>query len=312
MKILNNVNTEKVIGLDIETVRIVKDYADLPQHIKDAWEYDNKWQSPQKLAENTEEDLSRLWENSASFKAEYSKICSISLVFVSKGILKCKEFASEDEYLLLTELANTLNAFPAGFTLCGHATKFFDFSFLCRRFMYNRIPIPAMLDQSDKKPWEQTLLCTNDLIKSFGTGPGGSLISICIAFGIPFSKSEISGADVGTKYFEGKLAEVSAYCSLDTIAGFNVLRAFKGEPIFLPENVVYVNKGEILKSNPVITEIREKGKLTPAVKKKAISSAKGLSIGEKNNLVLLIKAALNKKEGEFLQEEVDFFQLILK
>ncbi len=312
MRILANVDTEKVVSIDIETVRLFKDYKDLPANLKAAWYYDRKWKDNHQLEENSEEDLARLWENEASFKPEFSKIVAVSLAFQHKGVLRCKEFASYDEILLLTDLERTLDKFEKdGYILGAHSGYFFDYPFLAMRFLYNGFSVPAILDEGGLEPWKKKLLDTNHIRKSFGTSPGGSLLSLCVAFGIPFSKTEISGGDVGKKYFEGKLKEISAYCSLDTIAGYNLLRAMKSESIFDPEGVVYVNKGEILVGTPLLSAIRDAGKIDAAQKKKLIAEAKPLSAGGRQNLVLFLKAALIKKDPEFTKDENDFFQKVL-
>ena len=81
---------------------------------------------------------------------------------------------------------------------------------------------------------------TNDLWKSFGTGPGSSLQALCTVLNIPISKVDLVGDEVGAAYFKGELTRIADYCSLDTIATFNVFRFFKKESIFSFEEVVYV------------------------------------------------------------------------
>jgi hypothetical protein len=57
---------------------------------------------------------------------------------------------------------------------------------------------------------------------------------------IPISKVDLVGDEVGEAYFRGELKRIADYCSLDTIATFNVFRFFKKESIFSFEEVVYV------------------------------------------------------------------------
>ena len=83
-------------------------------------------------------------------------------------------------------------------------------------------------------------LDTNELWKSFGTGPGSSLQAVCTVLNVPVSKVDLVGDEVGEAYFKGELERIAKYCSLDTIATFNVFRVFKKETIFPFEQVVYV------------------------------------------------------------------------
>lgn len=243
MKILEQVKTQYVVAGDIETVRLFENYADVPEHFQTAWAYKNK--------NNGEvldfEELEKLWKTTSVLYPEFSKVCTVSLVFLDKdGVnLRLKSFYSEDEHKLLTELSEFLARIYTGsreYRLAFHAGNYFDVPFLCKRYIINRLPIPALLDESLFKPWEKKNLDTNDLWRAFGTGPGSSLVALCASLGLELSKDEMVGSDVGKHYYAGNLKGISYYCDKDTISVFNILRVFKGESTFLFEDVIPVDE----------------------------------------------------------------------
>ena len=269
MKLLKDIPTRHFVGIDIETVRIVEKYEDLSDEWKSAWEYKNKQSGEVPFFE----ELSDSWEKTASLYAEFSKVCAVSVAFLSKGEdkLLCKEFFGIDETDLLSKLGDFLNQISASskdFRLVGHAAKYFDYPFLCKRYIINNLVIPTILDTAHLKPWESRNLCTNaDIWKCGGTGSGSSLQALCTSLGIPISKVDLVGDEVGNAYYRGEVERIAHYCSLDTIATFNVIRRIKGEKIFQFDEVSYLDRKE--KSNVAKPVVKKEtvAKKVPAVKK---------------------------------------------
>lgn len=308
MKKIKNILSSNVIAIDIETVRIKKTFSELSEDFQSAWEYKNK----QDGVVPDFETLSSLWEKNASLYPEFSKVVAVSLVYFSKGKLKCKEYASIEEELILQELSADLNSFQnviKGVTLIGHSSFFYDYPFLCKRFIINSMDIPSILDESGSSPWEKKLLCTNELWKSFGAfnSSGSSLQALCTCLGIEVSKVDLVGDQVGKAYYDGEISRIAAYCSLDTIATYNVFRKFKKEPTFSFEDVEYVNQGQILVSDPLFSSIMEEGAISAANTKKLTVVSKDLSRDERENLVLILKACLKKKDDSFSKAELTLF-----
>lgn len=272
MKLLRDIPTRHFVAIDIETVRIVEKYEDLSDEWKSAWEYKNKQSGEVPFFE----ELSDSWEKTASLYAEFSKVCAVSITFLSKNEdkLLCKEFFGTDEAVLLSELGDFLNQISGSskdFRLVGHAAKYFDYPFLCKRYVINSLVIPTLLDTAHLKPWESRNLCTNaDIWKMGGTGAGSSLQALCTALAIPISKVDLVGDEVGNAYYRGEVERIAHYCSLDTIATFNVIRRIKGERIFQFDEVSYLDRKE--KSNvaqPVDDKKAPAKKTAPAKKEVA-------------------------------------------
>lgn len=238
MRTLQKIQSQHIVAIDVETVRVSEHYEDLSEGFKSAWEYKNKFEG----RIPTEQELSDSWLRTSSLYTEFSKICAVSITFLHGGKLFCKEFYGKNEKALLEALAITLNNISAkssDYRLAGHASKYFDYPFLCKRFIVNGMQLPDLLEVTTLKPWEQRNLCTNELWKVGGTGSGSSLQALCNVLDIPVSKVDLVGDEVGTAYFNNELERIGRYCSYDTIATFNILRKFKYEPIFQFDEVEY-------------------------------------------------------------------------
>jgi hypothetical protein len=271
MKQLNHIDTRYVVAIDIETVRLNNKFPNTPELFQNSWEYKNK----QNGEIPDQEDLEDLWIKQASLYAEFSKICAVSLSFLDKTgeKLVCQGIASTNEYGLLVELANVLNRMGKSpqYRLIGHTSFYFDFPFLCKRYIINGLDIPKILDETNSKPWEKMNLDTNVIWKCGGTGPGSSLQALCVVLDVPISKVDMVGDEVGKEYFKGNIEGIRDYCNKDSIATFNVLRRFKGESIFGYEEVVYMNVSdeveEVEYEEPTPLELlRDTGVLSDEVK----------------------------------------------
>ncbi len=263
MKLLRDIPTRHFVAIDVETVRIVERYEDLSPEWKSAWEYKNKQSGEVPFFE----ELADSWEKTASLYAEFSKVCAVSLVFmIGDDKIKYKEFYGEDESQILNELRAFLQRMSEGvdgknYRLVGHAAKYFDYPFLCKRYIINSILIPTLLDTAHLKPWESRNLCTNqDIWKMGGSGAGSSLQALCTALAIPISKVDLVGDEVGAAYYRGEVERIAKYCTLDTIATYNIIRRVKGERVFEFDEVTPVKEG--------VKKEEEKLVLKPTVTKK--------------------------------------------
>lgn len=245
MKVLEGIESKLFVAIDIETVRFTNTFDELDPAFQSAWSYKNK----QDGVVPTHEELSDLWIRQASLYAEFSKVCAVSIAFLdsSGDKLVCVNIGGADEPTVLVELADWLARISKGNPsnrLIGHASNYFDYPFLCKRYIINGMDIPKILDDSDKKPWEKLNQDTNTLWKCGGTGPGSSLQALCTVLNIPVSKVDMVGDEVGQEYFKGNIEGIKTYCGYDAIATFNVLRRYKKESIFQFDDVVYVGATE--------------------------------------------------------------------
>lgn len=243
MILLDSIDTKLIFGVDIETVPIIPLYEDLGDIEKYIWRGKMKTRG----VTHTEEELAELYKEEASFFPEFSMICAISVCFLNKDAtaLTCKQFYSEtgeelETLLMFGQFIDKVFAMNPNIRLIGHAAKYFDYGFICKRFTINNLRLPKILDISNLKPWEIRLLCTNKDIWRMGfDGPGSSLVGICHALKLPISKNEMCGADVAQAYSEKRYEDIARYCSLDAISVINIVRKIKMEPIFQFDEVKY-------------------------------------------------------------------------
>ncbi len=243
MELLKNIKIEKVYAIDIETVSVCNEFHELDSDLKRAFIY--KMVSDGHTNEN-HDNICELWNERSSLHAEFSKICAISICFLNKkqDKLVCKSIANDDEITLLNDLSFILDSIENSDSenrLIGHSSKFFDYPFICKRYVINGMSIPKIIDTAHLKPWEGKNLClNNDIWKMGGTGPGATLLTMCACLNLEISKDSISGCDVKKEYYNGNLGLIADYCNKDTISTYNIFSKLKGCGIFKFSDVKYI------------------------------------------------------------------------
>lgn len=220
-----------ILFFDIETVRGEKV---LPEKgsLFDAWAYQRR-----KEKEDTYEQLAESYSTLAPLYAEFNKVICASFGFIQEGKLYVKAFYGDDEGDLLNQISEFVGL-PnfSKYTMCGYASNGYDIPVLSRRMLANRVPVPGVIDFSNKKPWEVAPI---DLQKVWNMGGfyTASLTTVCHCLGIETSKSDnIDGSKVSDIYWgegkvKAKLATISSYCNEDVLATANVARVLMGEDI---------------------------------------------------------------------------------
>ena len=126
--------------------------------------------------------------------------------------------------------------------LCGHNAKEFDFPYIARRCLVNGLPIPYLLDNTGKKPWEVQLLDTMDMWKFGDYKSFTSLNLLAALFGIKSPKDDIDGSQVWSVYWiERNLERIKSYCMKDVVTVAQILLRFKGMEILKEENISFSN-----------------------------------------------------------------------
>ena len=231
---LDNTPIDKVLFLDIETVPVSPEFSTMPEILQPLWE--KKSSHFRKETETASDVYQR-----AGIYAEFGKIICISLgIFYNKNNNRClrlKSFYGDDERDLLLQFAAFL-AKNNQYALCAHNGKEFDFPYLSRRMLINRIPLPAVLDVAGKKPWETNFIDTMDLWKFGDFKNFTSLDLLAAVFGIPSSKDDIDGSMVAHVYWKEKdLKRIVRYCEKDVTVIARVLLHYKLEPALAEENI---------------------------------------------------------------------------
>ncbi|MBS1932999.1 MAG: 3'-5' exonuclease [Bacteroidetes bacterium] len=228
-----------ILFLDIETVPQYASFADVPDAWKELWNHKASYLIKDKLTETSENIYNR-----AGIYAEFGKIICISCGVISgtgkEKKLLLKSFYGDDEKMVLQQFSGMLLKWengPAKY-LCAHNGKEFDFPYLCRRFIINEMPIPAILQLSGKKPWEITHIDTLELWKFGDYKSYTSLNLLAHALNIPTPKDDIDGSKVCEVYWqERQMQRIVTYCQKDVVTVAQVFLKLSGEPVIKEENM---------------------------------------------------------------------------
>tara|TARA_Y100000385_G_scaffold25041_1_gene24020 strand:+ start:95 stop:793 length:699 start_codon:yes stop_codon:yes gene_type:complete len=230
---LKNLNLEKLLFFDIETVSIKASYSELSPAMKELWQHKHQYIAKQ------EEEFASSYSNRAAIYSEYGKIVCISCGFLVNNELRIKSFANENEVKILQDFSDLL--LDNRFILCGHNIKEFDVPYVCRRILINGLPLPPVLDIAGKKPWEVDYIDTLQLWKFGDFKHYTSLNLLANIFDIPSPKDDIEGSQVGTVFWKDKdLSRIIEYCQKDVLTLTRLVQKWKGDSLIKDEHVTVI------------------------------------------------------------------------
>lgn len=229
---------ENIVFLDIETVPQYANFTDVPEPLQHLWEEKITKQRLLRENETIPESFGR-----GGLYAEFGKIICIVTGYIQKDKLHIRSFAGDDEVQLLKEFSIFIEhhkPFSRPVQLCAHNGKEFDYPYIARRMIVNRLKIPALLDNAGKKPWEVQLIDTLELWKFGDYKAFTSLNLMAYIMGLPSPKQDMDGSMVGTYYWQKKeLAKIVRYCCSDVVTLTNVFLRIKGDITIAEENVIF-------------------------------------------------------------------------
>lgn len=205
-----------ILFLDIQTVPLVFEYNDLKEREKELFE-----QKTRHL--KTEETVAELYSR-AGIWAEFGKIICISTAYLNtcgnQPEMILKSFYGDDERELLNDFKEFLQTFNTkSQLLCAHNGKEFDFPFIARRMVINRVSLPEILNLTGKKPWEVRHLDTMELWKFGAYRHFTSLKLLTRVLGINGPLENICGKNIADLYYNSSnMDRIVEYCENETIA----------------------------------------------------------------------------------------------
>lgn len=233
----------KILFLDIETVPLNRKFEDLSVDDQTLFEKKARLQQKDNLSPSEYYKNAGIW-------AEFGKIICISTVHIRKkekdAELVLKSFYGHEEHQILQEFNTYLNQnfHSSSHLLCAHNGKEFDFPYLARRMIINKISIPEVLNLFGKKPWQIRHLDTMDLWKFGDYKHYTSLDLITSVLGISPLETDLRGKDVRHVYYEkNDLERIVRHCERDATSVFRVFLRLKGETeeIFWNESLSIAN-----------------------------------------------------------------------
>lgn len=231
-------NFNNILFLDIETAPQFENYKHLPEDWRELWN-----QKAQHLIRNKEYETPETIYERAGIYAEFGKIICISCGYIlgegNQKKLIVKSFCDTDEHKLLTAFSAMLTRWSGrDKVLCAHNGKEFDYPYLCRRMIVNRIPIPDTLQVAGKKPWDVKHLDTMEFWKFGDYKSYTSLNLLAKVLGIPSSKDDIDGSMVYSVYWIDKdLDRIVTYCQKDVVTLTQIYLRLCNEPLIATENI---------------------------------------------------------------------------
>ncbi len=237
---LDTINFQKILFLDIETVPETADFDNLSELKQTLFTKKTAYQ-------RKEDDISPSdFYNHAGIWAEFGKIICISVGFFTmeqeQQKFRVTSF-SGDEKQLLQDFKKLLDTHfnTKEHLLCAHNGKEFDFPYIARRMIINRIDLPEKLNLFGKKPWEVPHLDTLELWKFGDYKHYTSLQLLTQILDIPSPKEDIDGSQVAEVYYrENDLERIVKYCERDTVAVAQVLLRYKNKPILSDKDIIVV------------------------------------------------------------------------
>jgi len=236
---ISKLNLESILFLDIESVPETQFFSDLDKTKQELWELKSQYQ-------RREDDTAEEFYDRAGIWAEFGKIICISVgyfkIMGDKRTFRVTSFHGE-EIKILKDFKNLLiNHFSqANHLLCAHNGKEFDFPYIARRMIINRIEIPYKLNLFGKKPWEVPHLDTLELWKFGDYKTYTSLKLLTNVLGIPSPKDDIDGSEVYRVYYEeNNIDRIINYCEKDTIAVAQIFLRLRGDDLLDEMEIIHI------------------------------------------------------------------------
>jgi 3'-5' exonuclease len=233
-----------LIFLDIETVSEKLSFSDLSEKMQHLWVKKSIY-----LKNDDGLSAEELYAERAGIYSEFGKVIVISIgAFYNdkkgKLNLRIKALSNDNEKELLEEFNNTMKEKldEKKITLCAHNGKEFDFPYLARRMVVNRIGIPGFLKLSGKKPWEINHIDTLELWKFGDRKSFTSLELLTSILDIPSPKEDMDGSMVSKVYYQDNdLEKIASYCNRDVEATAQLYLRLSDMEILSSDNIHFVN-----------------------------------------------------------------------
>lgn len=231
---MNEIKIDHILFIDIETVPIHYQYNELAESTRELWD--------KKMLYAKDGSPEELYAKAGIF-AEFAKVVCIGLGYMSGGKFRVKAIAGDDEKEILTEFSQLLNQhfYKDEHVLCAHNGKEFDYPFLCRRLLVNKLPLPKLLQIQGFKPWNVKHLDTMELWRFGDIKNFTSLNLLAHIFNVPSPKDDIDGSQIAQVYYEEKnLERIKTYCVKDVVTLARIYQCLKGLPAITEDEVLYL------------------------------------------------------------------------
>jgi DNA polymerase elongation subunit (family B) len=198
----------ETLFIDIETVPLLKDE-------EQTYNFNKKFKI------NDSESFQEVYESKASLYGEFSKIICISYGRIKYNYSDntyqrfVKNIFSENENEVLEKFISICNIQVkncGAIKFCGHNIEKFDIPFIIKRLIINNIKIPAYLDMTKYKPWDNKSFDT----MRFWDLTSYSATSLELLYNVLFPENFLrSEKNILEFYSNSEFKKISKYCDDD-------------------------------------------------------------------------------------------------
>jgi 3'-5' exonuclease len=240
MCIITEKEIKSLLFFDIETVGYWKTFAEVSLHnprLAELWAKRAQWLREAYPDTNANMTTDELWQQKTGLHPEFGRIVCISFGYYNQDMIPMiTSYYGHDEVSILRDTKKLMEkVFTLGWTLCGHTIKRFDVPFTGKRMVINKIKPPALLQVSDKKPWE---IKFKDIAEmwSFGAYQEShtSLDLMSCVMDVRSPKEDLNNKIIHHTYYDGdtdddlvrNIERIKAYCENDIRATMEVVRSW--------------------------------------------------------------------------------------
>jgi len=227
---IKNLNYDKLLFVDIKTVRGEKDF-DETHPLYDTWAWKQRDRDTNIIPVFSE--VLDAYYNKAALYAEWGKIVCISVGYIKKeGGLKTISYTG-DEKTILQDFVSMVKKSKR--MLVGWNLIKFDVPYIRKRFFINGLTEYLGEKQGNDvyaKPWDLDDSIFDLMVAWKGSGyTSTSMEEVAMAFGITSSKEVMHGNEVSEYYYSDKIDEIATYCKEDVRVVTEILRAWKKDVV---------------------------------------------------------------------------------
>lgn len=298
-QILKRVDQEKILFMDIEDVRRVKEL-DINSREFELFRKKTRNRETDEYLPNDE--VIEEYGKKAALKMCYTKIVCIGVGFIKDSEVHIKSLEGSEEEII-KQFCTIAQSFDY---ICGSNQIAFDMPMIVNNgYRYFDVceVLPDRFITSGKKQWNlDRLLDLQEIFK--GTHYyASSLDEMCYHFDLQSPKSDLDGSQVSDEYWENGVEKISKYVKQDVFACINLFKKMRFEQPF--EMFIDKNKNTTVESfveeQSLLQKIYTSGKFTEETKKqvKEILKKNKLSKKEKDIIFDLIRGALAEVDVNF-------------
>jgi len=301
---LKKVDQEKILFMDIEDVRRVKEL-DINSREFELFRKKTRNRETDEYLPNDEVILE--YQKKAALKMCYTKVVCIGVGFIKDGEVHIKSLEGSEEEVI-KQFCTIAQSFDY---ICGSNQIAFDMPMIVNNgYRYFDVceVLPDRFITSGKKQWNlDKLLDLQEIFK--GTHYyASSLDEMCYHFDLPSPKSDLDGSQISDEYWENGITKISKYVKQDVFACVNLFKKMRFEQPF----ETFIDKNEstnieiFTEERPILEKLYHTKQFNEEVK----DYLKGLKIIKKDKptvekLVLahyLEKIEITTKNKKELQE----------